>query len=308
MRLLAAEGDTWGISSRAFIGAYVIAALVLTAVTLFVRWRLRAGHGLERELDTCEVAYLVGGPRRTIATAVAGLHADGAIAAADGELRVSGSPRLMRTPLDHAVYDAIQRGVATTAWRLRTSDDVRRAVDEVRDRLARDDLAVGPVHRAQARLAVLPLAILLPVGIARLVAGLQDERPVGYLLVILVVLAFVALVLSRRPPRALRSGTAAVKAVRSRSGHLDPSMSPAWTTYGATGAALGVALFGTDALLSIDPDFGDAAALHPLLSSGTSVWGPSSSSGSSGVYTCSTGGCSGGGDGGGGCGGGGCGG
>lgn len=305
MHLLAAEGDTWGISGPAFIGGYAIAAFALTTVTLLIRWRLRGGHGLERELHPYEVAYLVGGPRRTIATAVAGLHVDGAIEAADRELRESGNPRLMRTPLDYAVYNAVQRRRATTTRRLGTSYDVRRAVDEVRDRLIRDGLVVGPVHRTQARLAVLPLAILLLVGVARLAAGLQNDRPVGYLLTALIVLALVTLVLLLRVPQALRSGTTAVEAVRSRSTHLDPSMSPAWTTYGAAGAALGVALFGTAAMLSIDPDFAEAAALHHPLASSTGSSGWSGSSGSSG-YVCSAGVSScggGGGDGGGGCGG-----
>jgi uncharacterized protein (TIGR04222 family) len=310
MHLLAAEGGTWGISGPAFAGGYLVAMVVSLIGTLLIRRWIRRGRRLRRELHAYEVAYLIGGPRRTIATAVAGLRADGAIETSgdrDQNLRAIGGPRTMRTQLDTAIHSTLRAGRVTTARMLGTGYDVRRAVDKIRDGLVRDGLAVGPRQRLRSRLAVALLVGLLGVGVVRLVAGIRNDRPVGQLTSMLMVLTVVTVILLLRTPRSLRSGTAAVEAVRSRNAHLDPSMSPAWTTYGAPGAALGVALFGMAALTSIDPEFAAAAGLqHQLVSAAGAAGG--ASSGSFG-YSCSAGVAGGGSScGGGGCGGGGCGG
>jgi uncharacterized protein (TIGR04222 family) len=306
MYLLAAEGaDTWGISGPAFLRIYVIAAAGFLTGTLLIRRWIRGGRRSERELHPYEVAYLIGGPRRAIATAVAGLRADDAIEASeDGQLCVTAAPRVMRTPLDTAIHNTVQAGKVTSAQTLRVGYEVRQAVDQLRDVLVRDGLAVGPRQRARSRLAVVFLVVLLGVGVARLVAGAWNGHPVGYLLLMLMALAVVIVVLLVRVPRALRSGTAAVEAVRSRQSHLDPSMSPAWTTYGATGAAFGVALFGVAALNSIDPEFAASSDLPtqflPVAGvGGLTGWSDSgivSTYGSSGGGSCGgAGGCGGGG-------------
>jgi hypothetical protein len=83
MHLLAAEGDTWGIAGPTFVKIYLIAAIASLIVTLIVRRWLGRGRRVRRELHPYEVAYLIGGRPRTIATAVAALRADGAIEASD---------------------------------------------------------------------------------------------------------------------------------------------------------------------------------------------------------------------------------
>lgn len=312
MGRLTAEGDTWGISGPAFIRGYLIAAVLALIVTLVIRWLIQGGRRVQRELHPYEVAYLIGGQRRTIATAVAGLRADGAIETdGSGALRSAGRPRTLQTPLDLVVHAAIRTGAATRVSRLATGASgarVVRAVDQIRDGLVRDGLAAGPRERRLFRLAaVFPVAVLV-VGVVRLFAGMANDRPVGNLMLTLIVLAVMTVGLLRRTPRTLRSGNAAVAAARSRSAHLNPSMSPAWTTYGAVGAALGAALFGMAAVTSIDPEFAAAAGLqHQFAAAGgfsASSSGSSYSSGSScGGSSCGGGGCGGGGCGGGGCGG-----
>jgi hypothetical protein len=128
MYLLAAEGaDTWGISGPAFLRIYVIAAAGFLTGTLLIRRWIRGGRRSERELHPYEVAYLIGGPRRAIATAVAGLRADDAIEASeDGQLCVTAAPRVMRTPLDTAIHNTVQAGKVTSAQTLRVGYEVGR--------------------------------------------------------------------------------------------------------------------------------------------------------------------------------------
>ena len=86
MHLLAAEAGTWGISGPAFAGLYLIAAIVLLITTLLIQRRIRRGRPVQRDLHPYEVAYLIGGPRRTAraggrAETCAGGHQDRSAAA-----------------------------------------------------------------------------------------------------------------------------------------------------------------------------------------------------------------------------------
>lgn len=296
MHVFAAQGGTWGIPGPAFAGLYLVATVVVVAGTALFRVVIRSGRGggPARELHPYEVAYLIGGRRRAVATAVAGLHADGAIETfARRRLRVTAAPKTMRTPLDIAVHDAIGSGRADTARTLQTADDVMRALDGIRDGLVRDGLAPGPRELSRSRLAVLLPAALLCVGLARLVAGAANGRPVGFLVAIMFALGMAIVVMLANAPKALRSGTSAVKAARARYGHLNPSMSPAWQTYGAPGAALGVALFGMTALTSIDPQFAAASGLRSHLATSSANSGSPGGDGGGGGCGGGGGGCGG---------------
>lgn len=92
MHLLAAKGDTWGISGPAFAGLYLIAAVVFLIGTLLIRRWIRRGRPVHGSCTRTRVAYLIGGLRRAVATAVAGLRADRAIdVSEDGRLSVVGT-------------------------------------------------------------------------------------------------------------------------------------------------------------------------------------------------------------------------
>jgi uncharacterized protein (TIGR04222 family) len=306
VRVLAAQGDTWGISGAAFIKGYVFAAVAALLLALLLRQWARRGRPSVRELHPYELAYLAGGGGRAIAAAVAALRMDGAIEPAEhGKLRVTGQAPAAQSPLDQAILSEIEQDASLNRLRLRYS--VRQAVDGLEDGLVRDGLISGPDERMRARLAVAPLLVVGGVGVARLVAGMSNGKPVGFLLMALIGVGVATLILLFRPVRITRAGETALRLARRDSGHLNPAMAPAWPTYGATGAALGVALFGTAALLSFDPDFASETGVVGYL-------GLASSSGSGGFWSGGgsgyAGSCSGAssGGGGGGCGGGGCGG
>ncbi|HEX2314402.1 MAG TPA: TIGR04222 domain-containing membrane protein [Thermomonospora sp.] len=307
---LAGSGDTWGISGPAFLTGYVVVAVLFFVGALVARRRITAGGDAGQDLHPYEVAYLVGGRFRTIATALAGLRADGAVTAPrPNELVAGPEPTTMRSPLDLAIHREVQRD-AITVRSLSGRSAVWAEVDAIRLGLEKRGLLPGPAQRAQVRLAALPMALLLVAGFVRLLAGLQNDRPVGFLVVALIIVAVATAFLLMVVPDGVRAGDRAVELSRTRHRHLDPSMSPAWTTYGAEVAALGVALYGVPALAGVDPEFADAVELHKHLADGGGSSASSGSASSGGGYACSGGGssCGGGGGGGGGCGGGGCGG
>ncbi len=144
-------------------------------------------------------------------------------------------------------------------------------------------------------------AALVLVGVLRLIAGIQRDKPVGLLipsLAFAVVLFLALLVVNRIATTAAIRG---MRSLRQQHGHLSPRQSPSYATYGASGAAMGVALFGAASLYSMDPAFAAEAEIHRATAAGAGSSGSSCGSGSS----CSGGSSCGGG---GGCGGGGCGG
>jgi hypothetical protein len=97
--------------------------------------------------------------------------------------------------------------------------------------------------------------------------------------------------------RASFSTGRALRQVKTDSRHLSPQMTPSLTTYGATGAAMGVAVFGAASLYAMDPAFAAEAEIQRV-----GAGGPLTTGGGDGGSSGSCGG------GGGGCGGGGCGG
>lgn len=305
--------DTWGIPGPVFATFFFFAMIVASIAAFAISSILRRGSAPAGDLHPYEVAYLSGGSDRALATALAALRADGAITSTGRHaIQAVDAQRTMRTPLDDTVYEAIRQGRATTVDALRADASVRQALDQLHDGLVRNGLALDSHGRTKLRLATLPVAALLGLGLVRLVAGLANDKPVAYLTIMLIILAGILIRMLRKTPHITKAGRTAVRDMMRRHEHLHPSSTPAWRTYGATGAALGVALFGFAAFSSVDAAFAEEIGLAESFGWVGAGWA-SSSSYSGGATTSSS--CSsasscggGGGCGGGGCGGGGCGG
>jgi uncharacterized protein (TIGR04222 family) len=300
--------DTWGISGPRFVALYAVLAGIAFIAALFWRFALRAGRGeslTARPPGPAEVAYLHQGPRLAMYSSLAALRAAGSIGARDdGALTTSGPLPAGATDLDRATYHAISQG--TPAIGLPGNALVARALDDVRDTLVRNGWLYSPAHRRRMRWGGIALLAVAGLGLARAFAGLVGGKPVGYIALLAVATAVAAIGLLR-VPRTTPQGGRFVAQLRGANAHLSPAQSPSWAVYGAGGAALGVALYGTASLWVADPVFARQAV-------GGSSDGDSGyyggDSGSSGGDSGSSGGDSGGGSscGGGGCGGGGCGG
>ncbi|MEU5791814.1 TIGR04222 domain-containing membrane protein [Micromonospora purpureochromogenes] len=290
--------DTWGISGPTFLRSYLLAALVVVVGSIVYRSRILAGQPAAGtgQLGPQQVAYLNGGDQLAIWTALGGLRGCGAVGVRPDRRLTTGGPLPSGlTPLDQAVLHAARNHLTTRE--LAREQRVSRALTELREGLQRQGLALDPERRAAARRGAWLVVALMALGAARIAAGLANDRPVGFLLLAVLAL-IVPLVLLSRVPWRTRAADAALRELRRSNSHLSPASAPAYATYGAAGAAMGVALFGTASLWALDPGFAEQAEIQRQAFN---------SSGGSGGSSCGGGGssCGGGGGGGGGCGGGG---
>ncbi|WP_161602721.1 TIGR04222 domain-containing membrane protein [Thermomonospora catenispora] len=301
--VLAAAGDTWGIPGPLFLAGYVLIALLLVVRALRKR-RAGSTSAPARDLSAFELAYLAGGRPRALAAALASLRAQGAVEPAGrGRLRATGAPgRFADGALDGAALAVVRSSGEIAVTRLQNARQVRRLLDDMQSRLERRGLLNGALRRARLRLPALWLLALAAVGAVRVIAGVRNERPVLWLVLAIVATVAAAVAVASTVPRLAPAGRRALEEARREHAHLDPANRPAWSTYGASGLAVAVAVYGLTAMEGYDPRFVAEAGLHRILQSGQS--GGHAGGGDGGG--CG-GGC-GGGDGGGGCGGGGCGG
>ncbi|MEU5674042.1 TIGR04222 domain-containing membrane protein [Micromonospora sp. NPDC047762] len=307
MTVHAASGDTWGISGPTFLRYYIAAAILVVAIVAYQRFRLAVGSSGAMTADPLgpqQVAYLNGGPQLAVHAALGGLRGSGAVGVRpDRRLTTVGAAPTGLTPLDQAIHWAAHQH--SRVRDLPQDERVRVALHQIRNGLEERGLLTNDAQRARARFWATLLIALLGLGVLRLVSGLFSGRPVGYLLLTLVALLIVTLVL-RRVPMLTRAGRAALRSVRRQHTHLAPASAPAYATYGAAGAAMGVALYGTASLWALDPGFAEQAEIQRQAAAGSGWSGGSDGSSGGGDSSGSDGGSSCGG--GGGCGGGGCGG
>jgi uncharacterized protein (TIGR04222 family) len=295
-----ATGDTWGISGPAFLVLYLIVIVaVAVAATVHRRLLFRGSTGIDVDrLGPQQIAYLNGGARLAVYTSLGGLRAAGALGTGPGRTLVQSGPLPSGvTPLDAAVHHAAGRQIP--AREVGGDQWVAQAVEQLRDGLEAAGLTVTRGQRRAALMWSVAGAAVLLLGFARLVDGLQNDRPVGFLLGLIILAAIVTVwMLVRASATRTRAASTGLQRMRHTNAHLAPAQRPSYATYGATGAAMGVALYGAGALYVMDPAFAAEAEIRQAASS-------SFSSGGSGCSGGSSGSSDGGGGGGGGCGGGG---
>jgi uncharacterized protein (TIGR04222 family) len=270
---------------------------------LAVAGRLLAGRADAPSLTAGEprpgdIAYLAGGESLAVYSSLGALRAAGAVEAAPGgTVAVTGLPPAGASDLDRAVHAAAGRGARASA--IRWDDTVEAALKAVERRLIDAGALRSDVERWKQRWGSLALFLVGCLGGARIAAGSANHKPIMY-----VVLATVGVFVFSRilwfVPRTTRRGKRTLARLRHQNKHLRPAQKPSWTTYGATGAAMGVALFGTAALWEADPVFAQQANIARQAAASSSGYTSTGSSCGGGGSSC--------GGGGGGCGGGGCGG
>ena len=292
--------DTWGISGPQFLLLYVALFAVTVPVVVLARRRALAGPpgaAVPARLDRYEVAYLNGGCELVATTAVTGLLRDGVLTSTSRRgrrvrLGVRAAPPAGAHPVEWATYQLVAARPDHPRWALGAELCRATAMAAVCERLRQGGLAPTPEQRARYRAAGLWFVPLLALGTARVAAGSANGRPVGFLVVALLVTVVTATVLSVRVPAATALGRRTLAMLRA--GTRRP-------TAGASPAELGMAtaLFGTGVLWAADTEM--ALALRVPREHGAHLGGIGGGGGEGG----GGGSCGGGG---GGCGGGGCGG
>ncbi|CAG6398715.1 conserved membrane hypothetical protein [Actinacidiphila cocklensis] len=293
----------WGMSGPEFLAAYAAAFAAAGIATAALRAGFRkrqdtdptAGTG---PADVYTLAVVGGGTARVVDTAVQALIESGRLRAGrDHRITACGTPTA-HEPVQQAVLGCFdrERGLDISAARARGADS--EPVRQVARSAVARGLLLGPGSHRAAVTAALPLLAVLCVGVARLVNGVRLGRPVGLLVLALLVSGVITVVAAAKAPHRTLAGDRLLERAR-QGGAPDPGLFgryvDAYAPAGGDGlpvpaAVLGVAVLGAAGVA--DPD------LRQALYGGLS--GSSGSSDSAG----SGGGCGGGGGGcGGGCGG-----
>ena len=283
---------TWGVPGPAFLIIYVAAVVAVVCLALVHRRFPIGGPSADppAALSPQEVAFLNGGEKLAVYTALASLRAAGAIGVADKRLVQLTDLPVAATPLEAAIYNAA--GNMVPARSLLDSNAVSGTMRQLEERLESAGLLTSAAQRRAIRRWALPCYALFALGMLRIQAGSASHHATGYLTVAAWLTLFVGLYLRTEPATTkTRAGRAAVARTRSEHRHLQRSNNPSYVTYGAAGAAMGVALFGASALFDFDPAFAAEAEIQrtPLSSSG----GDRSDSGSSCGSGGDAGGCGG---------------
>ncbi|MCX2954325.1 TIGR04222 domain-containing membrane protein [Lentzea sp. NEAU-D7] len=291
----------WGLSGPEFLQLYWIGLALAVLVAIVVRVRARAGHSTQpvRSLDMDELAFLAGGPRRVVETAVARLLTSGELRTSRrGTVQATSTTRSLN-PVDRAVITDCQRYTNRTVALMIPSVAADPVVTGIGRRLEDMGLLAGSdVVKSATRKGSVPLWVLLAIGVARWVNGVAVDAPVGWLTLQLVLTGVLILLLTRRGKALVRTrkGNEVLNDARRTSTRAAGSVDEV-----VYAGAAGAVLFGG---LLVYPDLAVRTSL--LASSGPSGYsGGGYSTCSTGSSSCSSGSSCGGGGGGGGCGGGG---
>lgn len=273
-----------------YIGAFIV-ALVLQA-RLRALCRGNAALGRLPRLTPYEAAYLVQGRERAVETALAKLAHDGTIAPAPeaGSFAIQAPLPEGSDPVLQDVYRELQQG-RTRLQALSASTPA--SLQRIEARLQREGLLMAdgtPEAACWRRSGTWPLWAVFALGAVKLGVGLSRGRPVGLLVVLLIVTLLVAW-FSRGLPRLSARGELVVPELLKRNAALRTTALRRGADLAEADMLLAVALFGSTVLASGALAWVHQAMARPV-SSGSSDGGSSDGGGSS----CSSGGgsCSGG--------------
>jgi uncharacterized protein (TIGR04222 family) len=263
---------------------------LLSVVFVFLASRLRnylrlPGGNLIRQrpvsLDVYETAYLADGKNRVVDTAIASLVQTQSVVVESAQRSFTLQKPL--TEISHPVERAVAEAIANNG----RIDVVRQgsfqAINAIFGRLQQLELLITPQRSMTARIVpALLFVALLGLGIAKILVGISRGKPVGYLVMMCVVVAIVGICFLLIPIHRSRYGDRVLKDLRTRIQSI--VFSPSHPQLALAFALLGVWI------LPVDDIFADLRTVLAPVSTGGGGDGGS-------------GGCSGG-DGGGGCGGG----
>jgi uncharacterized protein (TIGR04222 family) len=301
--MIPSDTDTWGISGPTFLLAYFVLGLAVVVAAVRMR-RALTGDAPQRPFGRLDerpydVAFLNGGADLALTAALSAMHRSGTIGTAGrGVVVATSRPDARADELERAVHHAA--ATAVPRGRLSAAGAVASALHRIEQRLVAAGLLLSAERRARIRLVGGWVLVVAALGVVRIVAGVANGRPVGFLIALVLALLVVGLLLVVRVPRRTRAGDALLRRLAADHHLLAPSMRPDWEVYGPAGAALSIGVFGVSALWAADPALATELAAQRAASQSAGFTGGGDSGG----------GDSGGGDGGGGggCGGGGCGG
>lgn len=265
-----------------FLTFYLWLCAFALAAGLLIRRRLRdQGAADAHALSVAEWAYLAGGAERCTDATVAQMLADEKLKfdAASNQLQID--KLADASELEHSVAQCVASdGKPDTLLRR-----MKPRLTHIEKRLTQRRLWLDADADWRARaLSALPLGIALLLGIAKMIIGVARDKPIGFLVLISIAMAVIALVLLfKRPQRTLEGDAAFAKA---KLDHARVAHAPRAKELGLAVAIAGTMVLSTTAFAEYH------SARHPPGSGGDSGGGGDSDGGGGGGGGC--GGCGGG--------------
>jgi uncharacterized protein (TIGR04222 family) len=202
------SSEPWGLSGPQFLGLYAALLVGCIVIAFWAAWSARRSPSdgypyPPRDLDVYEAAYLSAGPIRVAQTAAFSLlAADRIRGSRSGSMTtvVQDGRGSAQDPVAGVVLELLARREPTRLKPVVSEAARHPLIAEVGQRLHHDGLVSGKRAVLIERSALLPIAALLCVGLARLVEGLGNDRPVGFLLLLLVATVGLGVVVVADPP------------------------------------------------------------------------------------------------------------
>ncbi|WP_347484517.1 TIGR04222 domain-containing membrane protein [Vandammella animalimorsus] len=218
-------------SGPLFLLLYGLAMLVLLWYARHLHWRLRPARHKAlpvRAPQLYELAFLAGGPYRVAHTVAAELWQAGHVHWHEGAWR-RGAALVAPDALQRKVDAALLNGESGAQTVLQLKPEIL----DLQQRLWQQGWLQAPQRRQwyrpwDAKLLALGYAALALVGALRVISGWQLQRPVGFLLALLLLLLVAPLLWWRhlRPSRLTLEGQAVLQAQRERLAQLERSDDP----------------------------------------------------------------------------------
>jgi uncharacterized protein (TIGR04222 family) len=203
------SSEPWGLSGPQFLGLYV-AGLVTCAVFAFYAYRLarrtpeQSHPSFERDLDLYEGAYLAGGPGRVTRTAAFSLLAADRIRGSRSGIMTTvvadGAMASRPDGVAQVVFDTLAQREPTHLHPVLSAAARHPIVDSIGERLRDEGLVPGKDRGLVQRSALLPIVALFILGVARLVEGVSNDRPVLFLLLLLMATVGLGVAVAGCPP------------------------------------------------------------------------------------------------------------
>jgi uncharacterized protein (TIGR04222 family) len=270
-----------------FLSFYFQLSILVIFLAYCLRYYLRLPSNTPiqtpRNLDPYEVAYFVDGERRVVDTAIASLFQRNHITIEPKQRRLDWTGPI--EDLAHPVEQEVAKAIQLYGFIDSIPKSNYYSSSTIRDRLQNWDLLVKPQQAFIAKLyPTLLIACLLGLGIAKILIGLSRGKPVGFLIVMCVIIAIAGLFFSQKKIHRSRYGDRFLNNLRNHLPSKVFSLNDAQLPFVV--ALLSVVILPNDA-------FGELKSLlTPVSSSG----GDGSGDGSGGDGGCggSCGGCGGG--------------
>jgi uncharacterized protein (TIGR04222 family) len=224
-----------------FLSFYFLLSSIAMLLALLLRAKLRLpGSPTQKRpvsLDAYETAYLAKGKDRAVDTAIASLVQKGCVTVEPVHqiLKLQEPRKELSSPIEQAVANAI----ASYGHLNRVRSATTRQMNLIRDRLRQLGLLVSPYQSLKAQ--TYPAAVfacLLTLGIAKIMVGISREKPVGFLVVMCLVVSVIGLCFWLAPVHRSRYGDQVLQEINGRISsvavsHADPQLPLAFALMGA---------------------------------------------------------------------------